>query len=99
MNEVPFTEMADAQLWQRSREGDREAFGEVVGRYQSLICSIAYSACGDLAQSEDLGQEAFLAAWEKLGELREPAKLRAWLCGIVRNRAANARRREQRRGG
>jgi DNA-directed RNA polymerase specialized sigma24 family protein len=64
MNTVPLTVMPDDQLWQRSRQGDREAFGRIVERYQSLICSLAYSACGDLAQSEDLGQEAFLAAWE-----------------------------------
>ena len=99
MNAVPLTEMSDDQLWQRSREGDREAFGQIVERYQSLICSLAYSACGNLARSEDLGQETFIAAWQKLAELREPDKLRAWLCGIVRNLAANALRREQRRGG
>src|SRR5262245_40965762 len=99
MNAVQLTEMTDDQLWQRSREGDREAFGQVVERYQSLICSLAYSACGNLAQSEHLGQEAFITAWQQLKELREPGKLRAWLCGIVRNLAANALRREQRRGG
>src|SRR5262249_9468624 len=60
---------------------------------------LAYSACGNLAGSEDLAQETFIAAWQKLGELREPARLRGWLCGIVRNLAANAIRREQRRGG
>ncbi len=91
--------MPDDQLWRRSREGDREAFGRIVERYQTLICSLAYSKCGNLAQSEDLAQETFIAAWQKLGELREPAKLRAWLCGIVRNLAASALRREQRRGG
>src|SRR5262245_34431826 len=99
MRTVPLTAMSDDQLWQRSREGDREAFGQIVERYQSLICSLAYSACGDLTWSEDLGQETFLAAWQELGELREPAKLRTWLCGIVRNLAANALRRDKRRGG
>jgi RNA polymerase sigma factor (sigma-70 family) len=99
MNAVPMTVMSDDQLWRRSRAGDREAFGQIVERYQSLICSLAYSTCGNLVRSEDLGQETFIAAWQKLGELREPTKLRAWLCGIVRNLAANAMRREQRRGG
>ena len=99
MNAVPLTVMSDHQLWQRSRDGDREAFGQIVERYQSLVCSLAYSACGNLARSEDLGQETFMAAWQTLGELREPAKLRSWLCGIVRNLSANALRREQRRGG
>ncbi|HJZ90910.1 MAG TPA: RNA polymerase sigma factor, partial [Gemmataceae bacterium] len=99
MSTTPLAEMSDGQLWQRSRTGDREAFGQVVERYQSLVCSLAYSSCGNLAESEDLGQAAFLAAWQQLAEVREADKLRAWLCGIVRNLAANARRREQRRGG
>lgn len=64
-----------------------------------MVCSVAYSACGNLSRSEDLAQETFVAAWQNGGELREPSKLRAWLCGIVRNLAANASRREQRRGG
>jgi RNA polymerase sigma factor (sigma-70 family) len=98
MNAEAMTAMSDDQLWQRSGEGDREAFARIVERYQSLICSLAYSACGNLAGSEDLAQETFIAAWQKLGELREPARLRAWLCGIVRNLAANAIRRDQRRG-
>lgn len=91
--------MSDEQLWQQSRAGDREAFRGIVERYQSLVCSLAYSASGSLSRSEDLAQETFVTAWQRLDDLREPAKLRAWLCGIVRNLAANASRREQRRGG
>src|SRR5262249_53121200 len=99
MNAVPLAELPDDLLWQRSRAGDRAAFGQIVERYQSLICSLACSACGNLARSEEIGQETFLTAWQTLGELREPDKLRPWLCGIVRNLAANALRRERRRGG
>jgi len=40
--------------------------------------------------SEDLAQETFVTAWQRLASLREPAKLRAWLCGI--NRFSSARR-------
>ncbi len=102
MNTVPMAAlppMSDDQLWHLSRAGDREAFGLIVERYQALICSLAYSACGNFSRSEDLAQETFVTAWQRLEELREPPKLRAWLCGIVRNLAANAWRREQRRGG
>lgn len=99
MTTIDPTMLSDVQLWRQSRAGDREAFGQIVERYQSLICSLAYSACGNLSRSEDLAQETFVTAWQKLGELREPAKLRAWLCGIVRTLSANASRREQRRGG
>src|SRR5262247_1234954 len=91
--------VSDEQLWQLSCEGDREAFTRIVERYQSLICSLAYSACGALGTSEDMAQETFITAWHRLKDLREPAKLRNWLCGIVRNIAANAVRRQLRRGG
>src|SRR5262245_1755646 len=91
--------VSDEQLWRLSCEGDREAFTKIVERYQSLICSLAYSACGALGTSEDMAQETFITAWHRLKDLREPSKLRQWLCGIVRNIAANAVRRELRRGG
>jgi RNA polymerase sigma factor (sigma-70 family) len=91
--------VSDEQLWRASRAGDRDAFGRIVERYQSLVCALAYSGTGDLATSQDLAQEAFLAAWRRLGELREPEKLRSWLCGIVRNLAAGTVRRDLRRGG
>ena len=84
----------DSELVARSLAGDRGAFGEIVGRYQSLVCSLAYSATGSLTQSEDLAQETFLSAWKHLSALREPAKLRAWLCGIARNQI-NASFRKQ----
>ncbi len=90
--------MSDEELWRLSCDGDREAFSQIVERYQSLVCSLAYSRCGNLAGSEDLAQETFITAWRHLKELREPAKLRAWLCGIAHRLTANTRRRSQRRG-
>jgi RNA polymerase sigma factor (sigma-70 family) len=75
----------DAALVAQSLVGDREAFGQIVARYQSLICALAFTTTGSLAQSEDLAQETFVTAWKELSRLREPVKLRSWLCGIVRN--------------
>jgi RNA polymerase sigma factor (sigma-70 family) len=86
----------DAELVSASISGDRDAFGQIVARYQSLVCSLAYSATGSLSQSEDLAQETFVAAWKQLAGLREPEKLRAWLCGIARNLINNFLRREGR---
>src|ERR1041385_5590928 len=87
---------SDAQLVSESLNGNRDAFGQIVSRYQSLICSIAYSAIGRLGQSEDMAQETFITAWKHLRHLREPARLRSWLCGIARNRINNFLRREGR---
>jgi RNA polymerase sigma factor (sigma-70 family) len=88
--------VGDARLVELCLQQDREAFGTIVARYQSLICSIAYSACGDVGRSEDLAQDTFITAWKKLGDLKEPARLKAWLCGIVRNLTQNVLRREGR---
>ena len=89
--------IADADLVSRTLAGDRDAFTVIVSRYQTLICSLAYSATGSLGHSEDLAQETFITAWKHLGHLREPGKLRAWLCGLARNRINNYLRREGRK--
>src|SRR3954467_4051118 len=89
-------EQRDTELVSRSLAGDRDAFSSIVSRYQTLICSLAYSRIGNLGQSEDIAQETFITAWKHLRLLREPARLRAWLCGIVRNRIYKTLRREGR---
>lgn len=73
----------DAELVGAMLAGNGDAFGRIVARYQSLICSLAYSATGSLVQSEDLAQETFVTAWKHLARLRERDKLRPWLCGIA----------------
>lgn len=86
----------DAELVAASLSGNRDAFGQIVARYQSLLCALAYSATGNLSQSEDLAQETFVTAWRQLPALREPGKLRSWLCSIARNGVNNWLRRQGR---
>ncbi|MEP7704920.1 sigma-70 family RNA polymerase sigma factor [Paraglaciecola sp. 25GB23A] len=84
----------DETLVMYSLGGDRDAFCAIVTRYQSLLCSLAYSFVGDFKHSEDIAQEAFVEAWKKLDTLRDPAKLKSWLCGILRFKASHHRRKE-----
>jgi RNA polymerase sigma factor (sigma-70 family) len=93
---VSFAALNDAELVGESVAGNRDAFGHIVARYQTLICSLAFSATGSLSQSEDLAQDTFVIAWKQLRDLREPAKLRSWLCSIARNLINHALRREGR---
>ena len=95
-NMMPVAVNNDAELVVATLAGNRDAFSQIVSRYQSLVCSLAYSATGSLGQSEDLAQETFITAWKHLSHLRERDKLRAWLCGIARNRINNFLRREGR---
>src|SRR5215831_3528302 len=86
----------DSDLVGRTLHGDTDAFEQIVSRYQSLICSLTYSATGSLGESQDLAQETFITAWKHLRLLRERDKLRAWLCGIARRLIGKALRREGR---
>jgi RNA polymerase sigma factor (sigma-70 family) len=94
MTAVEYT--PDEELVARALAGDRDAFNRIVSRYQILICSLAYSRIGHLGHSEDVAQETFITAWKHLRLLRQPDKLRAWLCGIVHNRAKQCLRNEGR---
>jgi RNA polymerase sigma factor (sigma-70 family) len=93
---MPTAVNSDTQLVEWSLTGDRNAFRQIVERYQSLVCSITYNATGSLTLSEDLAQDTFVAAWKQLSELREPAHLRAWLCGITRFLVGKELRRQGR---
>jgi RNA polymerase sigma factor (sigma-70 family) len=93
---MPVTEQSDIELVSQCLAGNRDAFAQIVLRYQTLICSLAYSATGSLSQSQDLSQETFIIAWKQLPQLREPDKLRNWLCGIVRHRIHKTFRRQGR---
>ena len=93
---MPVAANNDAELVVGTLAGNRDAFSHIVSRYQSLICSLTYSATGNLGQSEDLAQETFITAWKHLSQLRERDRLRSWLCGIARNRINNFLRREGR---
>jgi RNA polymerase sigma factor (sigma-70 family) len=85
---------SDAHLLELCLDGDQSAFGHVVARYQSLICSITYSVCGDLGRSEDLAQETFVTAWRKLTDLQDLAKFKPWISAIARNLAKGTQRKK-----
>lgn len=73
----------------------RAAFEQLVVRFQSTVCAVAYSAVRDRALSEEVAQEAFLIAWRALPALDDRSRLPAWLCGIARRVAANVRRKRR----
>jgi RNA polymerase sigma factor (sigma-70 family) len=86
---------SDAALVAACLAGEREAFVHIVQRYQSLVCAVAYNATGRLSLSEDIAQDTFVRAWKRLAELREPEKLRGWLCTIASSIARNSVRGEK----
>jgi RNA polymerase sigma factor (sigma-70 family) len=85
----------DADLVHAARRGDKRAFVEIVARHQAMVCGVAFGILNDFSASEDAAQEAFLTAWRKIHDLREPERLRSWLGQIARNAALGYRRRER----
>ena len=72
--------------------GDATGFARLIDTHRSMVCSIALSIVHDVPTSEDVAQDVFLAAWQQLGTLRNPASLVPWLRQITRNRATDRRR-------
>jgi RNA polymerase sigma factor (sigma-70 family) len=78
-------EQTDAQLVSRCRDGDAEAWNEFVDRFSRYV----YAICGRgfrLAQhdAEDVFQEVFARAFERLSELRSDDAVRPWLAQLTR---------------
>ena len=61
----------------------REAFGELVIRFQDMAFACAFAVLGDVYLAQDTAQEAFVVAWQKLSQLREPAAFPGWFKRIV----------------
>ena len=85
----------DSQLVERTRKGDREAFGDLVDRYRDMVYGLGYHLTGDFEAARDLAQEAFLHAFTKLGQLRQPHKFAAWLRRIAASVHRDGLRRRQ----
>lgn len=59
------------------------AFAELVRRFEDLAFGCAYSRLRDAALAEDAAQDAFLVAWQRLDQLREPAAFAGWIRRLV----------------
>jgi RNA polymerase sigma-70 factor (ECF subfamily) len=82
--------LEDEELVERARDGDVDAYAELVRRHQGVAARVAYPVAGEAA--EDAVQEAFVKAYHALGRFRRGAPFRPWLLRIVANEARNRRR-------
>lgn len=84
----------DYDLAARSRSGDLGAFRSLVTAYQEQVIRIAYRVSGDFHAAEDIAQDSFLRAFQKLDSF-DPSKgkFSSWLFTITRNLALNSRRK------
>lgn len=90
----------DAALAEACRSGDLAAYECLVQRHQRMLLNVAFRMTGVYEDACDIVQDAFIAAWLKIGDFRGQAKLSTWLTAIVinlsRNRRQQTRQRERR---
>ncbi len=67
----------------QARNGNLDAFGSIVGRFQDMALAYAYSVIGDFHLAEDAAQEAFIQAYRDIDALREPSAFPGWFRKIV----------------
>ena len=85
-------EERDAELVQRVRRGDRSAAGRLLERYMRACRAVALAVARTEADADDVCQDAFVAAIERIEDCRQPDRFGGWLLQIVRNRARNVAR-------
>jgi RNA polymerase sigma-70 factor (ECF subfamily) len=77
--------------------GDRAAFGRLVVAHNRSMERVAYVIVGDAHAAQDAVQSAWLTAWQRIPNLREPGRVGAWLVAIAANEARQLARKRQRR--
>jgi len=88
----------DAELIRRSLNGDADAYGDLVLRYQDRIFATVYRILGNGEDAREMAQEAFFRAWSKLDTFREGARFSTWLYTITLNLTrSELRKRKTRR--
>lgn len=76
--------------------GDALALARIVEAYHDDMARLCFVICGDQDAAQEAVQAAWSIAWRKLGSLRDPASLRAWLMTIAANEVRQQLRRQKR---
>jgi len=90
------TTPSDKTLIQTVIAGDKAAYEKLYDRYATLVRAVCYDTTGNLADAQDLTQDVFMRAYEKLSHLRDPARFGKWLVGIARLRCKEWQRQKLR---
>jgi RNA polymerase sigma factor (sigma-70 family) len=94
---LPVPPPDEAELVERARRGDHDAYAALVREHEEAAFRVAYVIVRSSADAEDVAQEAFVKAYRALGRFRAGSPFRPWLLRIVGNEARNHRRAAGRR--
>ena len=86
----------DDVLVTRVRGGDMQAFGVLVSRYQDRVFNLVYRMCSRRAEAEELAQDAFVKALERIDQFKGNSRFYTWLFRIAANLTISHQRRHKR---
>lgn len=87
--------LSDIELIQRTLDGDQFAFGFLVDKYKAAVHALAYRKLGDFHHAEEITQDTFLKAYQKLSTLRDPRRFSGWLYVIAARLCLSWQRKER----
>lgn len=93
------TDVSDEGLVERAKQGDLDAYSELVRRYRERIYRTIYRFTRDHGDTDDLAQETFLQAFREIGRFREKSGFYTWLYRIAVNLSLNFLKRKKREMG
>ncbi len=73
----------DSKLIEQTLEGDPNAFGQLVERHQAALFNFVYHFVGNYHDAEEITQESFFRAYERLGTFRGRSRFKTWLFSIA----------------
>jgi RNA polymerase sigma-70 factor (ECF subfamily) len=85
------TDPQQLELIDRARRGDTEAFGDLVDRHRHSVYRAALAALRSPEEAEDVAQETFVTAYQKLGTYRAEASFKTWVVAIAWRKALDRR--------
>lgn len=91
-----YRQKSDGELVKSSLDGDKQAFGEIVTRYQGMVARTVKGMLGDSVFSEDIGQDVFIKLFYSLPDFRGEAKLSTYIQKIAVNLTLNEIKRRKR---
>lgn len=89
--------LSEEELVRAVIAGDKAAYGILYDRFAPIVRAVCHDRTRNLADAQDLAQDVFLRAYQRLGELRKPESFGPWIIGIARRRCLEWRRQTVRR--
>ena len=82
-------------LVNRAKDGNRSAFAQLVDQFHSDVFRMVYYRIRSRSDAEDIAQDVFLKAFQKISTVKEPSKFRGWLFSIALNRIRDFQRKKR----